>query len=134
MSSKAIQLSADFAEMQRLAEWVETQAAEFALDARQIYAIQLCLEEVVANLVLHARPVGAGPVAITVRLDAEPLRVTVEDDGVPFDPTVAEPAALPASLEEAAPGGLGLTLLQHFSASREYAHSAGRNRLVLGFG
>jgi serine/threonine-protein kinase RsbW len=133
MISRAIQLRADFEDLPRLAEWVEAQAPVFAMDARQLYAVQLCLEEVVANLVMHATP-GAGPeVAITVRIEADPLRVTVEDDAIPFDPTLVAPAAVPASLEEVSPGGLGLTLVQGFSAWRDYVREAGRNRLVMGF-
>jgi len=57
----------------------------------------------------------------------------VEDDAIPFDPTLVAPAAVPASLEEVSPGGLGLTLVQGFSAWRDYVREAGRNRLVMGF-
>jgi serine/threonine-protein kinase RsbW len=133
MSSRAIHLRADFADLPRLAEWVQAQASEFSMTERQLYAIQLCLEEVVANLVMHAQP-GAGPgVAVTVRIEAEPLRVTVEDDAIPFDPSDVVPAALPTSLEEVRPGGLGLALVQGFSAWRDYVREAGRNRLIMGF-
>lgn len=133
MTIRAIKLRAAFEDLPRLAEWVQAQAEEFALEARQLYAIQLCLEEVVANLVMHAKP-GMGPeVAITVQIESEPLRVTVEDDAIPFDPTAVALAARPASLEDVTPGGLGLSLVQGFSAWRDYACEAGRNRFVMGF-
>lgn len=133
MTTSAIQLRATFDDLPRLAEWVHAQAPAFAMDERQLYAIQLCLEEVVANLVMHAKPAAGPEVAITVRIESEPLRVTVEDDAIPFDPTAVAPAMLPASLEEVTPGGLGLGLVQGFSAWRDYAREAGRNRLVMGF-
>jgi serine/threonine-protein kinase RsbW len=133
MTPSAIQLRADFDDLPRLAEWVRAQAAELGLEARQLYAIELCLEEVVANLVLHGQPSGPAPIAITVRLEAAPLRLTVEDDAIPFDPTAAVATGQPLTLEDAHPGGLGLALVRNFSTWREYARQAGRNRLVLGF-
>jgi anti-sigma regulatory factor (Ser/Thr protein kinase) len=128
-----LQLQADLAEMPRLAAWVAEEAASLGLEGRQLYAIELCLEEVVANLVMHATPSGASPVAVTIRLETAPLRLVVEDDAAPFDPTGAAAQPQPRNLEEAGVGGLGLALVQKFSAWREYVREAGRNRLVLGF-
>lgn len=130
---RTLQLKADLAEMPRLAAWVAGQAAELGLQARQLYAVELCLEEVVANLVMHGRPSGTAPIAITVRLETGPLRLTVEDDAIPFDPTAPVDLPQPQSLEEVSPGGLGLALVQSFSAWRDYMRAAGRNRLVIGF-
>jgi serine/threonine-protein kinase RsbW len=129
----SLQLQAELAEMPRLVAWVAEQAEELGLAGRQRYAIELCLEEVVANLVLHGRPSGCSPIAITVRLEAAPLRLTVEDDAVPFDPTAPVALPKPQTLAEASPGGLGLGLVQSFSAWRDYAREEGRNRLTLGF-
>lgn len=134
MTLREVQLSADFAEMPRLAAWVDAEAPGLGLNERQLYAIQLCLEEVVANLVMHGRPADGPGIAITVRIEDAPLRVTVEDDAERFDPTQLAPATPPDSLDAAAPGGLGLGLVTSFSSSREYRSEGGRNRLVLGFG
>lgn len=130
---RSLQLQADLAEMPRLTAWVAEQAAELALEARQLYAIELCLEEVVANLVLHAEPTGPAPIAVTVRLETAPLRLVVEDDAIPFDPTAAAAPPRAQTLQDVGAGGLGLTLVKSFSAWREYGREGGRNRLVLGF-
>lgn len=129
---RSLQLQADLAEMPRLAGWLAEQAAELGVAGRQLYAIELCLEEVVANLILHAQPAAGPGIALTVRIEDAPLRVTVEDDAIPFDLTANTPAAAPASLEAAQPGGLGLGLLAAYTTSREYRSAGGRNRLVLG--
>eukprot|EP01031_Cornospumella_fuschlensis_P052435 gene52435-64093_t len=120
--------------MPRLAGWLAEQAAELGIEGRQLYAVELCLEEVVANLALHAQPSGPDPIAVTVRLETAPLRLVVEDDAIPFDPTLAAAGPAAQRLEEAGVGGLGLGLVQSFSASREYQRSAGRNRLVAPLG
>lgn len=133
MTLRELQLSADVAEMPRLAAWVEAQAPAFGLTGRQLYAVQLCIEEVVANLVLHARPATGEGIAVTVRIEDAPLRVTVEDDAEPFDLTAQAPGAAPASLEAAEAGGLGLGLVGAYTAARDYRSEGGRNRLVLRF-
>lgn len=130
---RELRLRAELGEMPRLVAWVEAEAAGLGLSERQHYAIQLCLEEVMANLVLHARPTAAEGVSVAVRIEEAPLRVTVEDDAEPFDPTDFAPAGLPDSLEAAQPGGLGLGLVTAFSTARDYRSESGRNRLVLRF-
>lgn len=127
---QSITLTAEFEELPKLVAWVEALAGP---DARQRYAIQLCLEEVAVNLVMHGRPVGGDAVRFTVTLEAQPLRVTVEDDGVAFDPTQVPPQAAPTTLETASAGGLGLRLLNGFATQRDYERESGRNRLVLSF-
>ncbi len=133
MTVASLQLQAELAEMPRLVGWVAEQAEALGLTGRQRYAIELCLEEVVANLVMHGRPSGCSPIAITIRLETAPLRLTVEDDAIPFDATAPLALAQPQTLAEASPGGLGLRLVQGFSAWRDYAREEGRNRLTLGF-
>lgn len=127
---QSLTLTAELKELPRLAAWV---AALPGLDARQIYAIQLCLEEVAMNLVLHGRQAAGDPVRFTVTLEMQPLRVTIEDDGAAFDPTQFTAQAINPTLETAGAGGRGLRLLAGFTRQRDYARLAGRNRLVLSF-
>ena len=128
---ESILLRAQLEELPRLAAWV--QALPFGLDAKRIHAVQLCVEEVVANLIMHAKPAGGPYVSVTVTIEAEPLRVMVEDDAIPFDST-AQPGPAPLTiLETAEIGGLGLTLLRGFSTTQNYARVGEQNRLTLGF-
>ena len=128
---QSITLNATFEELPKLSAWV---AAQAPLNARQTYAIQLCLEELGVNLVLHGRPQGGNAVRFTVTLETEPLCVTVEDDGVAFDPTDAPAQAASPTLESVTAGGLGLNLINGFATQREYERIAGKNRSVLSFG
>ncbi|WP_431303840.1 ATP-binding protein [Sediminicoccus sp. BL-A-41-H5] len=133
MRVRELHLRAELGEMPRLAAWVEAQAPGLGLGERQLYAIQLCLEEVVANLVLHARPAAGAGITVTVRIEEAPLRVTVEDDAEPFDQTAIAPAAPAETLEAAQPGGLGLSLVAAFTTARDYRSESGRNSLMLRF-
>jgi serine/threonine-protein kinase RsbW len=72
---------------------------------------------------------------ITIRLLASPeaAALVVEDAGPAFDPTMAAPRPRAASLQEARPGGLGLTLLRHYCSDIGYERRDDRNRLTLRF-
>ena len=130
---ESLSLGAELDGLPRLAAWVERLAPSLGLDARRLHAVQLCLEEVVANLAMHASPEHGETVSVTVSIEADPLRVMVDDDALPFDTTAMPDPAGFTTLEEAQIGGLGLTLVRSFSATQDYARIAGRNRLTLGF-
>jgi anti-sigma regulatory factor (Ser/Thr protein kinase) len=120
----------------RLGGWVDTVVAALALSAKPEYALRLCLEEAVANLVMHGVPAADADGSVDVvalGLDATPdtLCVTVEDDCTPFDPLQVGEPDRPATLEEAKIGGLGVHLMRHYARALEYGRVNGRNRLTL---
>jgi anti-sigma regulatory factor (Ser/Thr protein kinase) len=80
---------------------------------RAAYAVELVIEELVANVVRHALPeAGDNAVLLLVRFRPDRLTVVVEDHGRPFDPTAhPEPTRAP-SLEELPVGGLGIPFVR----------------------
>ena len=124
----SLRLRAGMAELPRLTAWLDRQVAALGLSGRPEYALRLCVEELVANVLLHA-----GATGLSLSLAAPPLTLTLEDDGAGFDPTrVAAPA--PANqLAEASVGGRGLALARRYSGRWAYARAAGLNRLTVEF-
>jgi anti-sigma regulatory factor (Ser/Thr protein kinase) len=59
------------------------------------------------------------------------VTVTVEDDGVPFNPLEATEPDLDRPLEERSIGGLGIHLVKNLMDDVEYRREAGRNYLVM---
>lgn len=92
-----------------------------ALDPLVINRLEVVLEEVVSNILRHGFAPGSGQ-SISVRVAARPdvLVLTVEDDGVPFNPLQAPPPAALTSLETATPGGLGIALMRKLAAGVRY--------------
>jgi serine/threonine-protein kinase RsbW len=58
--------------------------------------------------------------------------VTVCDSGPPFDTTSAQPGALPLTLDDAEPGGLGLLMIRNLSDTLSYGFDNGHNELSFG--
>lgn len=111
---------------------VLTHLEPLALPARAVYGIELVIEEVVMNLAWHAFPGRARRSAeLCVTAGHDSVTLGFVDDGVPFDPSVAVVTTRPKSIEEARPGGLGLTLLRGIVKTFQYSRTNGFNRFTL---
>lgn len=109
--------------------WADGLAAEHGLSDDVRYAIQLCLEEALANLIQHGKSSsGAKDIAVTVAFDLPDASVIVGDACAPFDPTRVQPHENPEI------GGRGLLLMESFARDITYRHVGARNELVFRFG
>ncbi len=123
--------------------WVEALVGQYAMPAQTHYAIQLCLEEALSNIMRHGYK---GRADQTITVDFSPagkgneevteLVFIIEDHAPPFDPLAAFaacPAPHPASIEELEPGGQGIRLMQKFASRIVWEPLPGGNRLTLAF-
>lgn len=125
-----LQLDADLAEVARLNGWLAGIAAAAGVPKGTAEAAKLCLNELVANVILYGYPDGrAGQIEVSVAPEAGALRVTIEDDGIAFDPLAAPVSAPLDGLADDRIGGFGIKLFRETARSAAYERSEGRNRL-----
>lgn len=118
-------------ELPRLANWVASFARDAQLTADTVATLQLCLEEAVANIVMHGGMRAEVPIMVSLTpVDGE-IVVVIEDEAHPFDPTALPQVDVPNSLEEAPIGELGVHLIRVFVSEMQYERCDGRNRLTL---
>jgi len=131
--AKRLVLRNDLAELEHLAGWIEGWT-EQEVSPDVVFAIQFCLEEAVANVIMHGAT-RDGRLEITVELEreGETLVARVEDNGQRFDPTKAPPPPAPVSLKDAKVGNLGIHLMRSFANEIDYECRDDRNRLTLRF-
>jgi CRP-like cAMP-binding protein/anti-sigma regulatory factor (Ser/Thr protein kinase) len=109
---------------------IDAAAAEAGLSQSRRDDLQVCLEEVLANLIMHARPVGDEKdirVGLSARDGAVVLKVL--DRCEPFDPR-ARPQPGVSGLQV---GGRGLHLLESFAPGLVYSAGEEGNELVMTF-
>jgi anti-sigma regulatory factor (Ser/Thr protein kinase) len=133
LGASRLLLCNDLAELERLAGWIESWTQQgIARDAS--FAIQLCLEEAVANIIMYAAAKDDQlEIAVELAHSGGTLVARIEDTGRQFDPTKAPPPTVATSLEEAKVGDLGIHLIRSFASGVDYEHRDGRNRLTLRF-
>jgi anti-sigma regulatory factor (Ser/Thr protein kinase) len=128
----AIQVRNHVTELARLHAFLAAFWASNQLPKDALFGLDLALEEIFANVIFHGyRDGGEHAIHVGLALRGRVVSLTVEDEGVPFNPLDA-PAADDTSPIEARPiGGLGIHLLRKLMDEIEYAREGNRNRLVV---
>jgi anti-sigma regulatory factor (Ser/Thr protein kinase) len=137
-SESRLTLLSRLSELALVWPWVEALAAEHSITDKTQYAIQLCLEEVLSNIIrhgYHAEPDHTVTVDFA-SIGKTHLAFTIEDHAPPFNPIqlgAMQAAHVPRSLLDIQPGGKGIQLLRKFSDSLVYEELPNGNRLTVCF-
>ena len=122
-------------DMERLPPWIDGIAQKLGLTEQLTFAIQLCMEEDVSNVIRHSYAGDDGQ-WVTVRCAPSQdghVVFTIEDNATPFDPLQgSEPPAIGPE-DNGQLGGQGIRLLRQFADTLEYESKPGCNRLHIGF-
>jgi len=126
-------LKRELSELDRLAAWVNDVEQRLALAPTVTFALGLCLEEAVANIIMYGDARDHGDIAITLEHMSGGLLARIEDDGWQFDPTRAAPRVPAGSLDDAKIGELGIHLMRTFATEMHYERKRGCNSLTFTF-
>ena len=111
--------------------WADEVASRQGVSQATSYAIQVCLEEALANLILHARAATASKdIIVDLKISSNDATITITDDCVPFDSSRASQSPRP-SLQDMHVGGNGLRLLRSFAHDLTYRRKGERNELTI---
>ena len=91
-------------------------------------ALAIVVEELVCNLVDHRDTNPQDAIGLCLEREAGGVRLTLIDEGAPFDPRRAPP---PGDLPPDRGGGAGLALVLAWSRELNYTRVGRRNRLEL---
>jgi serine/threonine-protein kinase RsbW len=130
--SITIRLPVDPKEIEHLNRIVRQFGDLHEVPGRTLYAVNLALDEVVTNVVVHGfdNPADQEVEArITVRDGI--ITAEVEDAGRPFNPLDAPAPDLNASLDERTVGGLGIHLVKSLMDRVEYRREGEKNVLTV---
>ena len=123
------------------AQWVNTIAADQKFPEQLVFALQVCLEELLTNIVRHGGAKSSGDlsevpvpplnVEISISTGDQRVSMTVEDNGKPFDVVNAPAHRIDQPLDEVQPGGLGIQLIRNFASSIAYEQAGLGNRVIV---
>jgi sigma-B regulation protein RsbU (phosphoserine phosphatase) len=119
-------------ELTTLGNWVNQLAGLLGLSARGAFRLDMVLTEAVTNIIQYAyQDEAVHPITITLQYQANTATIQIVDDGWPFDPHQNPEVVLPANLEEAGVGGLGIHLIRHYADNCHYDRQENKNILTL---
>ena len=112
---------------------VEDFGAVCQLPRRVVFAIQVSLEEILANIVVHGYQRTADhSIRVTLRAHGlDTVEIIVEDEARPFDPLDAPEPDIMLPLAERPIGGLGVHLVRNLMDAVSYRREGDRNVLSM---
>lgn len=111
---------------------VEAFAEKHCLSPKDLFEINLCMEEHFTNIISHGFA-DREPhwIEITIALEDNKFTARFEDEGIPFNPTQIPAPDVKCPLEERKIGGLGVQLTRHYMETISYARRGRKNVLVM---
>ena len=132
-----IELDSRLTELTRVQPWIDALADQYGFSEDTRFAMHLCVEEALANVVMHGyRSEPGHPIVLRSSVSGYNLFLVIEDRApafAPVEPASPRDATTPVSLESIEPGGNGIRLLYRFAGSVAYERFADGNRLTIGF-
>jgi len=120
--------------------WIDSVAKSLNLPNSTSFAIQLCCEEAFMNIVMHSYADASVDlkeedkvVLLTIDKADSDITLTIQDNGLIFNPLGAEERERPKLLSEAKIGGLGISLMKKFSKKICYESKGVGNLLTFQF-
>lgn len=130
-----LRLSADLNDLPRAIAWLDALSERDAWPERTRFTLHLSIEEALVNVMSYGfvgRQAEDASIELSYALADGLARLTLEDNGVPFDPTGLPEPEVPEDVASATVGGHGVQLMRHLLDEFSYCHVDGHNRLILG--
>jgi anti-sigma regulatory factor (Ser/Thr protein kinase) len=126
-------LRGELSELERLAAAVEDFVARNGLPCDLAFRFNLCLDELVTNIVSHGYGDARGnEIRVRMEIEGQELRAEIEDDAGIFNPFIdAPPPDLKGDLESRRVGGLGVFLVGRMMDRTSHRHEGGRNLIQI---
>jgi serine/threonine-protein kinase RsbW len=125
MSVASVTLGNDLAELARLAAFITAYCEEHGIPSMDL---QLAAEECFVNAVKHG---SADRVDLSLDLQDNTVALTVEDNGLAFDPLSVPRFDPKTPMDQRRAGGLGIHLIRNLMDELHYQRVSENNRLTM---
>lgn len=116
-------------------QWVMQVAQDAGLDRRDVNHLELAIDEAVTNIVEHGYGNRGADKAIDIVIheDAHKFKVTIIDEGPPFNPLLMDGPDPGDSLEDRPEegGGWGVFFIRKLMDRVDYKFAANKNHLIM---
>jgi anti-sigma regulatory factor (Ser/Thr protein kinase) len=134
-TGEILNLKSRVSELAQIPPWIERLASRFSIPESTQFAMNLCLEEALSNVISHGYS-GQPDHSIAVHFGSpgeDYFVFVVEDQAPPFNPVDSPELPSLKERENNEIGGQGIRLLRQFADSLEYQATPTGNRLSIGF-
>ena len=128
----SFKLKSKLSELDTLCQHVERFGQSLGLSKKCIFEANLALDELFTNIISYGfKDNKEHIIDITISHENNNLIFSIEDDGLPFNPTEASTPDLECTIEECKIGGLGIHLAKNLMDEVCYQRCEKKNILTL---
>jgi serine/threonine-protein kinase RsbW len=131
-TSATLTVGAKVENLVMIADFIEEALQSAGCPEETVFSVQLAVDEASSNVMLYGYPDGdPGNLTVTCETGDGTIRLTLTDDGKPFNPLVVEPPNLDTDLEHRRVGGLGIHFMRSVMDDVGYDYIDGKNVLCM---
>jgi Anti-sigma regulatory factor (Ser/Thr protein kinase) len=122
----------EYASLEKIASFVRHEAESAGLTQVDVFSVETAVDEAVSNIIEHAyRGENKGQITVTCNNEPDRLTITLEDSGLPFDPTTVPIPDVNAALKARKDHGLGIFMMKKWMDDVHFEFCQDCNRLVM---
>ena len=111
--------------------WIREGLQSASVDPSHARKFEMAAEEALMNIINHAYKQRSGEIRLRFHFLKDEIELTIEDDGMPFNPLLEQPLLTTGPLEERKEGGLGIHFMRHIADALRYERIGKKNFLTL---
>ena len=128
----SFELKNDLSELEPLCRHLNKFGQDAGLSEACITDVNICLDELFTNIVSYGFEDDLEHIIrFTMDLDNRVLTLTIEDEGIPFNPLEKKAPEVPVDLIDVRIGGLGIHIVRKLMDDVRYKRKQGKNKLTL---
>lgn len=126
--------------------WLDAILEDLKLETKIIFNLRLCFEELFTNIVKHGHANSLNSskrdqismtntitIEVNFSIAEKKLRLTLEDNSIPFDIQAIQTSCINKPLQQLKPGGLGIHLIKNIADNLYYTPLNNGNKVVVEF-
>ena len=128
----SFELKSDLSELKILNQHLDQFGQISGLSEACITDVNICLDELFTNIASYGFIDDLEhSIRFTIILDDKVLTLTIEDDGIHFNPLEKKEPEIPADLIDVKIGGLGIHIVRKLMDNIRYKRERGKNKITL---
>ena len=130
---KQLRVKADTNELDQVLSFADAILEGLDCNVKTQMQLDIAIEEIFVNIAHYAYPGKTGEAVIEVVTRESPLsvKITFEDEGVPYDPLGHEDPDITLPADDRPIGGLGILMVKKTMDDVSYEYKDGKNRLTI---
>ena len=130
---KELSIDADIKNIRMVTEFIDKQLEEHNCNLKAQTQIDIAIDELFSNIARYAYAPDTGIVRIAVEITENPksVKITLIDNGVPYNPLETAEPDITLSAEERKIGGLGIYMVRKTMDEMIYEYKNGQNILSI---